>query len=124
MTLNRAAKMNTRLEWLENGGLKSITGPVQAIRYDESRDRKIWFNVIGAAARTEEGKDPLLVITFGDDGEPLPVDILHDCVKILEEESVAIPWRRGDFMLVDNLAVTHARRSCNPPCRVLASLCK
>ncbi|KAJ4831081.1 hypothetical protein Tsubulata_006068 [Turnera subulata] len=111
----RAAKLNTRLEWLENGGVKSIIGPVQGIRYDEARDRKTWFNVIGAAARTEERKDPLIDIKFGDGGEPLPVDILLDCIKILEEESVAIPWQRGDFILLDNLAVLHGRRSGTPP---------
>ncbi|KAJ4849093.1 hypothetical protein Tsubulata_036011 [Turnera subulata] len=113
----RAAKLMTRLEWLEDGGVKAITGPLPAIRYDECRDRKIWFNGLGMV------NNPLMEMIFGD-GEPLPIDIVHDCLKMLEEEGVAIPWQRGDVMLLDNLAVLHARKSCTTPRRVLASLCK
>jgi hypothetical protein len=52
-------------------------------------------------------------------------DIIHDCLKILEEESLAIPWQKGDVLLIDNWAVFtkkkiiglffHARRSFDSP---------
>ncbi|GAV61256.1 TauD domain-containing protein [Cephalotus follicularis] len=120
----RAAQIGTKLKWTV-GGAKSIMGPVPAIRFDKSRQRKVWFNsmVIAYIGWKDARNDPEKAVTFGD-GKPLPADIVYDCFKIIEEESVAIPWRRGDVLLVDNWAVLHSRRSFTPPRRVLASLCK
>ncbi|KAL8458381.1 hypothetical protein ACS0TY_036051 [Phlomoides rotata] len=120
----RAAKLNMKLEWTDNG-VKSIMGPIPAIKFDESRQRKIWFNSMVAAYTGWEDKrnDPKKAVTFGD-GNPLPDHIIHDCLKILEDESIAIPWQKGDVLLIDNLAVLHSRKTFTPPRRILASLCK
>ncbi|XP_010665891.1 clavaminate synthase-like protein At3g21360 [Beta vulgaris subsp. vulgaris] len=120
----RAAKLGMKLEWLEDG-VKTIMGPIPGIKFDESRQRKVWFNSMVAAYTgwEDERNDPVKAVTFGD-GRPLPADIVYDCLNILEEESVAIPWKKGDVLLLDNWAVLHSRRSFDPPRRVLASLCK
>ncbi|KAK3219993.1 hypothetical protein Dsin_013963 [Dipteronia sinensis] len=117
----RATKMRIRLEWMEDGGVKRITGPLPVIRYEKSRQRKIWFtNMYGWEVA---GNGTFKSITFGD-GKPLPADICNECLEIFEEECVAIPWQEGDVMLIDNWAVLHARRPTNSPRRVLASFCK
>ncbi|GJS90187.1 clavaminate synthase-like protein [Tanacetum coccineum] len=67
--------------------------------------------------------DPEKAVTFGD-GTPLPAHVIHVYLKILEEESVVIPWQKGADLLLNNLSVLHARRAFKPPRRVLASLCK
>ncbi|XP_021749954.1 clavaminate synthase-like protein At3g21360 [Chenopodium quinoa] len=120
----RASKLGMKLEWLEDG-VKTIMGPIPAIKYDESRQRKVWFNSMVAAYTgwKDDRNDPVKAVTFGD-GRPLPAEVVYDCLKILEEESVAIPWKKGDVLLIDNWAVLHSRRSFDPPRRVLASLCK
>uniref|UniRef100_A0A803MLW3 TauD/TfdA-like domain-containing protein n=1 Tax=Chenopodium quinoa TaxID=63459 RepID=A0A803MLW3_CHEQI len=120
----RAAKLGMKLEWLEDG-VKTIMGPIPAIKYNESRQRKVWFNSMVAAYTgwEDDRNDPVKAVTFGD-GRPLPAEVVYDCLKILEEESVAIPWKKGDVLLIDNWAVLHSRRSFDPPRRVLASLCK
>ncbi|XP_050161099.1 clavaminate synthase-like protein At3g21360 [Malus sylvestris] len=120
----RAAKLGMKLEWLADG-VKSIMGPIPAIKYISTTQRKIWFNSMVAAYTgwQDARNDPVKAVTFGD-GSPLPADIIHDCLKILEEESVAFPWRKGDVLLLDNLAVLHSRKLFTPPRRVLASLCK
>ncbi|CAK9153488.1 unnamed protein product, partial [Ilex paraguariensis] len=122
-TFNRAAKLEVRLEWMENV-VKTIMGPIPAIKFEKTRQRKIWFNsMVFAYAGWEDARNnPVKAVTFGD-GSPLPGHIVYDCLKILDEESVAIPWQQGDILLVDNLAVLHSRRPFNPPRRILASLC-
>lgn len=102
-----------------------IMGPIQAIRYDESHQRKIWFNsmVLAYTGWKDSRNDPVKAVTFGN-GDSLPAEIVYDCLKILEEECVAIPWKKGDVLLIDNLAALHSRRLFEPPRRVLASLCK
>jgi hypothetical protein len=91
--MNRAAILGMKLEWTDDG-VKTIMGPIPAVKWDESRGRKIWFNSMAA------------------------------CDQVLEEECVAVPWRHGDILLIDNWAVLHSRRSFEPPRRILASLCK
>ncbi|XP_020227772.1 clavaminate synthase-like protein At3g21360 [Cajanus cajan] len=120
----RAAKLGMKLEWLEDG-VKTVMGPIPGVKYDEKRQRKIWFNSMVAAYTgwEDELNDPVKAVTFGD-GQPLPSHIVYDCLHILEEESVAIPWQKGDILLIDNWAVLHSRRSFDPPRRVLASLVK
>ncbi|KAL5757746.1 hypothetical protein ACOSP7_020357 [Xanthoceras sorbifolium] len=117
----RAAKLGIKLEWMEEGGVKRITGPLQIIRYDKSRQRKIWF--VTMVGWEDAGNSSVRTITFGD-GTPLPADISYDCLKIVEEECVAIPWQEGDVLLIDNQAVLHSRRPTDSPRRILASLCK
>ncbi|XP_009383473.2 clavaminate synthase-like protein At3g21360 [Musa acuminata AAA Group] len=120
----RSAHLGVKLEWLEDG-VKTVTGPIPAIRLDQTRGRKIWFNsMVAAYTGWEDARnDPVKAVTFGD-GTPLPADLIHECLNILEEESVAIGWKKGDILLLDNLAVLHSRRSFDPPRRILASLCK
>ncbi|MED6137555.1 hypothetical protein PIB30_066034 [Stylosanthes scabra] len=115
----RADKMGMKLEWLENGGVKMVIGPVEGVRYDERRERRkeVWFHTMVG------WDDPSKPVRFGD-GKELPEDAVSDCLRIMEEECIAIPWKKGDVLIIDNFAVLHARRPCFSPRRVLASLVK
>ncbi|CAM8922811.1 unnamed protein product [Rhodiola kirilowii] len=121
----RAANMGVKLEWTEDGGARRILGPVPAIKYDGTRQRKIWFNSMVAeyAGWKNARNDPVKTVTF-ENGKPLPADIVFSCMNLHEEESVVFPWQQGDVLWIDNWAVLHARRPCNSPRRILASLCK
>ncbi|MFS7974326.1 putative TauD/TfdA-like domain, taurine dioxygenase TauD-like superfamily [Helianthus anomalus] len=120
----RAAKLGTRLEWIGNAA-KVIAGPMPAIRFDKETQQKTWFNnLTGPTNGPRKIHDKGAFAELGN-GEAVDVDAMDDCVKILEEECVVVPWKKGDVMLVNNLTVLHAREPLlKPPRRVLASLCK
>ncbi|CAN0878127.1 Clavaminate synthase-like protein At3g21360 [Linum grandiflorum] len=115
--------------FLDGGGggslAKTSIGPIPAIKLDESRNRKVWFNALVASytAFGDKRNDPAKSIAFGG-GDPLPSDAVYGCLRIMEELSVAIPWQKGDVLLIDNWAVLHSRKLFTPPRRVLAALCK
>ncbi|XP_023729388.3 clavaminate synthase-like protein At3g21360 [Lactuca sativa] len=116
-----AAKLGIKIEWIGNAA-KATTGPLPAVRFDKESRRKTWFNPITTTYSGSAGK--LLSVEIGN-GDPLPDDAVEDYRKILEEECVAIPWKKGDVLLINNLMVLHSRRPLlKPPRRILASLCK
>nr|XP_043617281.1 clavaminate synthase-like protein At3g21360 [Erigeron canadensis] len=119
----RAAKLRMKLEWMD-GAVRVIMGPMPAFKYDEVRNRKIWFNGLVGEMKDKLNDDPSKAVMFSD-GKPLPTDVPSDCAKIFDEECVALQWQKGDVLLLDNLAVMHSRRPLiTQPRRVLASFCK
>ncbi|XP_076926768.1 clavaminate synthase-like protein At3g21360 [Bidens hawaiensis] len=122
----RAKNLGTKLEWIENG-VRIITGPVQAIRFNKETGKKTWFNNlatcnIGPTNGKIQDLDPYVELGNGDF---VPKNVYKDLLKIMEEECVAIPWKKGDVMLVNNLTVLHGRQPVlKLPRRVLVSLCK
>nr|DAD48874.1 TPA_asm: hypothetical protein HUJ06_018811 [Nelumbo nucifera] len=111
----RAARLGMKLDWIEEG-VKTVMGPIPAIKFDKSRGRKIWFNSMVAAYTgwKDARNDPEKAVTFGD-GTPLPADIIYDCLRILDEECVAIPWHKGIAALenaLHNLACSFSNGLC------------
>lgn len=101
-----------------------LIGPLPGFRYDELRQRKVWFNGVAGGFKDKLNDDPSKGVMFGDE-TPLPDDVASDCRKILEDECFTLQWRKSDVLLLDNMAVLHARRPLiTLPRRVLASFCK
>ncbi|CAF3514720.1 unnamed protein product [Rotaria socialis] len=116
-------EQGTDYEWLDDGCLKTTTKILPAIRLDEQTGKKTWFNSIVAAYtgwsdKRNYGKK---AVTFAD-GELMNEEDIHRCVAILEESSVSFTWKKGDVLLIDNRQVLHARKSFEPPRRILAAL--
>ncbi|KAI3777870.1 hypothetical protein L1987_47673 [Smallanthus sonchifolius] len=122
----RAAKQGIKLEWMGNTA-KMITNPLPAIRFDKESGRKTWFNSLAVSysgPASEKIRSGNAFAELGN-GDHVDDDAMKDLFKILEEECVAIPWKKGDVLLVNNLTVLHSRRPLiTPPRRILASLCK
>eukprot|EP00475_Leptophrys_vorax_P043835 TRINITY_DN8560_c0_g1_i1.p1 TRINITY_DN8560_c0_g1~~TRINITY_DN8560_c0_g1_i1.p1 ORF type:complete len:385 (-),score=9.23 TRINITY_DN8560_c0_g1_i1:286-1440(-) len=135
----KASKLNVTLEWLPDGSVRTVSGPLPALRVDtrpvpggngsddatSSGMREAWFNSMVAAYTgwKDVRNDPTKAVTFGD-GEPLPGEAVMDVAAEMEALAVAVPWQMHDVLLVDNLTVQHSRRSFQPPRRILASLAK
>jgi alpha-ketoglutarate-dependent taurine dioxygenase len=78
----------------------------------------MWFNTVVGM----HGKE-LSSATAADSAE-IPASFVQRCEEIIEEESIQFRWRKGDILILDNLATLHGRRPSLPPRRVLVATCK
>ncbi|KAI5072474.1 hypothetical protein GOP47_0012580 [Adiantum capillus-veneris] len=126
----RAKKnLNAKMEWLPGSNMNLVLGPFKATRNFGRGDRaNAWFNQIvsyytGLSHKVGMSSDQPYDVVFGD-GSPLPTDAVATCKKIHEENSVDIPWKQGDLMILDNSSVMHGRRAYKPPRQILVTLCR
>jgi hypothetical protein len=111
---------------LENGDLKTITAKLTAVRMDSGDQRSnqpTFFNSIIAAYEGwhDTRNDGKKAVILGD-GRYLEETVMSAISAMMREITVAIPWHRGDILLLDNRTVMHSRRNFQPPRRILASL--
>ncbi|CAF4036841.1 unnamed protein product [Rotaria sp. Silwood2] len=90
---------------------------------EQGTGKKSWFNSIVAAYMgwSDKRNDGKKAVTFAD-GELMNEEDIHKCATILDESSVSFTWKKGDVLLIDNRQVLHARKSFEPPRRILAAL--
>ncbi|XP_044948580.1 clavaminate synthase-like protein At3g21360 [Hordeum vulgare subsp. vulgare] len=115
----RAKALGMDVEWLQDGGVKTILGPRTLTRvFPGRKGRRMWFNTLVGM----HGKE--LSSATAADGAEIPASFVQRCEEIIEEESVQFRWRKGDILVLDNLATLHGRRPSLPPRRVLVATCK
>lgn len=56
------------------------------------------------------------------DGSPIPEAMLDSIRRVLEAETVALEWQRGDFMMVDNVLALHGRTRYTGPREILVAM--
>ena len=110
-------------EWLPNGNLKTVSKILSPVRLDERTGKHTWFNSIVAAyfGWKDSRNDSSKAVTYGDD-TPLDPEDVDRTQQVLNENSVAFKWEKGDVVLVDNRQTLHARTTFVPPRRILAAL--
>ncbi|RLM85033.1 clavaminate synthase-like protein [Panicum miliaceum] len=115
----RAKALGMDLEWLPYGSVKTILGPHTLTRvFPGRRGRRMWFNtVVGMHGKDESSATAA-------DGSEIPANFVQRIGEIIEEESVQFRWRRADILILDNLAMLHARQPSLPPRRILVATCK
>lgn len=115
----RAKALGMDMEWLPNGGVKTILCPHRPTQvFDGRKGRRMWFNTIVGM----HGKE-LSSATMAD-GSEIPEHVVKRCGEIIEEESIQFKWQKGDVLFLDNLATLHGRRPSSAPRRVLVATCK
>ncbi|GJS04946.1 ribonuclease H-like domain, reverse transcriptase, RNA-dependent DNA polymerase [Tanacetum coccineum] len=104
---------------------RSNTLPAIRIHGKEDSQRKTWFNILTLfynGSKNDKTQRPDSFATYGNGDPVLEDDAIEDCLRIVDEECVITPWKKGDVMLVNNLMVLHARQPLlKPPRRVLYS---
>ncbi|RYH19221.1 hypothetical protein EON65_26350 [archaeon] len=95
-----------------------------AVKHDQRTQSTSFFNSLVAAYTgwndtRNRGEEAVIL---AETGEVLDPAFMRDCQRIMEEICVAIPWQKGDVMLLDNRTVMHSRRTFEGPRRILAAL--
>ena len=111
----RAAKLGMKIEWLGNGNVKTISGPLPAIKLDEKRGQKVWFNSMVAAYTgwDDVRNDPKRAVILGD-GSLLPEEAILGCLSILHEESVLFHGSPAMFLYWITLQFSMQGHLSNP----------
>lgn len=118
----RLEKLGYSWAWLDDGGLRTTTPALPAIR-EAANGREAFFNQLIAAflGWADVSHAGVHKIAFGD-GTPIPADDMQRICDMAEDLIVDLPWQAGDVALVDNYQVMHGRRSFEGKRRVLAAL--
>ncbi|KAK9277424.1 hypothetical protein L1049_006967 [Liquidambar formosana] len=115
----RAKALGMDMEWLPNGGVKTILGPRSLTRvFDGRKGRRMWFNTLVGMYGKEHSAAMMA------DGTEIPKNVVKRCEEIIEEESIQFKWEKGDVLFLDNMALLHGRRPSLPPRKVLVATCK
>ncbi|KAI3423485.1 TauD domain-containing protein [Psidium guajava] len=115
----RVRAMGMDVEWLPDGGLKTIICPRSLTRVFEGRkERRMWYNTVVGMHGKEISSATMA------DGTEIPDHVVKRCGEILDEESIQFKWEKGDVLFFDNMALLHGRRPSLPPRKVLVATCK
>lgn len=107
----------------EDAVLTEISPVLPAIIDYEGRSS--FFNQIYAAwtGWRDEFNNPSECIRAGN-GDKFDSADMEALERIMKEHEVAVPWQRGDFMIIDNMQAMHSRHTFTGKRVVLASLTK
>ncbi|XP_050225102.1 clavaminate synthase-like protein At3g21360 [Mercurialis annua] len=115
----RAKALGMDMEWMEDGGVKTVLVPRPLTRvFDGRKGRRMWFNTVVGMHGKEISSATMA------DGTELSDYFVKRCEQIIEEESIQFKWQKGDVLFLDNLALLHGRRPSLPPRKVLVATCK
>lgn len=118
----RLDALGYKAEWLDDGSLRATTAPLPAIKSIEA-GRQSFFNQLIAAycGWSDDRNDPSKAIRHGD-GSPLDDAAVKVAIELSEELTFDLQWQVGDFALLDNTVVMHARQTFTGRRKIWASL--
>ncbi|MCW2101700.1 UNVERIFIED_ORG: alpha-ketoglutarate-dependent taurine dioxygenase [Pseudomonas psychrophila] len=110
-------------QWLEDGSL-TVSHTGDAVLKHPLTGESIWFNQLSTQHNNARslGKPGYAYIQHAyqgkparpydvrlGDGTPIPEADIAPIYDALEAQEIAFPWRSGDLLLIDNIAVAHGR---------------
>jgi alpha-ketoglutarate-dependent taurine dioxygenase len=106
-----------------------------ATQRDPRTGQQVWFNqanLFHTASLDPEVRDALRAVYQPEDlprnaylgsGDPIPDDDIARITLAYERASIALPWRPGDILIVNNLLMAHGRQPYTGARRVLVAMC-
>lgn len=106
--------------WKRDGSLRLMTRVPAVISHPHSGERSFCNQIMlhhvacldartGQALRSIYAPDELPRNVCYGDGSEIPDAIVAELLRVAVETAVKFSWRRGDLLMLDNLAVAHAR---------------
>ncbi|GAC1305606.1 MAG: TauD/TfdA family dioxygenase [Vulcanimicrobiaceae bacterium] len=111
---------DTDLEWRDDGTPRIARRAAAVTRHRES-GVPVFFNQIQLhhiACVDDDTREGLLALfdvedlprhVYYGDGSPIPDSVIDHLDETYERSCVRVPWQRGDMLVLDNMAVAHAR---------------
>lgn len=113
-------------EWFDSitNDCKLSSKKLPAIRIAKNGE-KVFCNQMLAVFKgwIDHKNSPTLCLRYGDDSE-IPLSVLEDICLHAPKVMTAIPWSKGDFILIDNELVAHSREPFEGIRKVYATLMK
>lgn len=81
-----------------------------------------WWRYFGAQALYCRKYTKLHEVYFGDDTNIPRSDIYH-IMDVLDQNTVAFPWQKGDVIVLDNVLAMHGRATFTGKRRILTAMC-
>lgn len=123
-------------KWFKNDWLEiSQTRP--AVMNHPQTGEKVWFNQVHLYDFNPRllgwkfyiptkivymQKHTRLHEVFFADGKKIPKDDLYHVMDVLDKETVAFPWKKGDVLILDNILAMHGRATFTGKRRVLTAM--
>lgn len=111
----------TRPALFEHPETKETVWFNQAHLYDFNPRLLGWKRYIGAKLFYFRKSTRLHEIAYAD-GKKIPRNDLYHILDVLNENTVAFPWRKGDVMVLDNVLAMHGRAPFSGKRRILTAL--
>lgn len=117
--INYCETNNLQYEW-DGDNLKVITWRPAITRHPKTKE-KLWCNHINLWHDSkydpevreilveEFGRDGLAYCTFYKDGTPIEDSVAEIIRKAYDEATIMFDWEKGDFLLLDNMLISHGR---------------
>jgi alpha-ketoglutarate-dependent taurine dioxygenase len=124
-----------QFEWKADGSLRTIQIRKAVVEHPVTGD-EVWFN---QADQFHPSTNPpeiyeVIMELFGDnpldmphyacfaDDSPIETDVLETVREVARKNTVYFPWKAGDFLMVDNLLVSHGRAPFSGPRKILVAM--
>ncbi len=124
----------TEYEWLDNGKRLRARSVLPAMASHPVTGEALWFNqahlfhvsnlpaeVVDYLYATMNEEDFPRNTYFGD-GTPIPQDALMHIRQAYQSSKVDFGWRKGDFLILDNMMVTHGRKPYRGDRQILVAM--
>ena len=119
--------------WKDDGGL-TLSEVRPATTFHPVTGEEVWFNQAdgfhpsGIDRETYEHLISLMkeeefrLNSYYGDGTPLDLSALTHAREVIRQETVLVPWRAGDILILDNLLTAHGRMPFNGARRIILAM--
>jgi len=127
----------TELIWQKDGTARFVQFR-PAIRLHPVTGERLWFNQVDqyfpqiygeeiySTLLMMAGNDPFgmpMCSSYGD-GSPIQKEYIEEIIRILDEETIPVPWKKGDLLIVENMLALHGRLAFTGDRKILVSMTK